>query len=245
MRMISSRKLLGAASCLLAALVCGGAHADVRVPAIFGSNMVLQRNMRAPIWGTASPGEQVVVQIGARKTRTTANESGHWMVSVGPYPAGGPHKVLISGQNNTLEFDNVLFGEVWVASGQSNMEWPLVLARDGENEVRNATNPKIRLFVVAKAALAEPATDCKGSWAECSPESARNFSAVGYFFARNLYRRLQVPIGIIQSAWGGTPAESWTNRKWLESDPDFEAIVARIPPPGQTTKPDDPRCSMA
>lgn len=216
------------------------AVAVVKTPAIFGDHMVLQRNVRAPVWGTANPGEAVTVRIASRKVTTRADANGKWMVRIGPFPAGGPHTVTVSGEENTLTFQNVMFGEVWVASGQSNMEWPLIAARNGDAEVRNANNPNLRLFVVAKAVLPEPAVDCKGAWAECTPESARNFSAVAYFFGRNLYRRLQIPIGLVQTAWGGTPAESWTSRKWLESDPDFAPIVARIPEPGQTTKKDDP-----
>jgi len=216
------------------------AGAVVKTPAIFGDHMVLQRNVRAPVWGTANPGESVTVQIASRKVTTRADATGKWMVRIGPFPAGGPHTMTVAGEENTLTFQNVMFGEVWVASGQSNMEWPLIAARNGEAEVRNANNPNLRLFIVAKAALPEPASDCKGAWAECTPESARNFSAVAYFFGKNLYRRLQIPIGLIETAWGGTPAESWTSRKWLESDPDFAPIVERIPEPGQTTKKGDP-----
>ncbi len=216
------------------------ARAEVKLPAIFGNNMVLQRNMRVPVWGTAQPGEKITVAVGARKVVVTADSQGNWMARVGPFAAGGPHTLTVSAESGSVTFENVMFGEVWVASGQSNMEWPLAAVRNAEFEVANAKYPNIRLFVVQKAVSPEPLRDCKGSWSECTPESARGFSAVAYFFGRYLHRHLQMPIGLIESAWGGTPAESWTSRKWLEGDPDLTPMLARIPPPGQTTKPNDP-----
>lgn len=223
-----------------AATLAASASAEVKLSPMFGDHMVLQRNMRAPIWGTADPGESVTVAIGPRKVVVRADNSGNWMARVGPFPAGGPHTITVSGPANSITLSNVLFGEVWIASGQSNMEWPLAAVRNADYEVRNAANPKIRLFVVAKAVKPEPTRELVGSWAECTPETARGFSAVAYFFGRSLFRRLQVPIGLIETAWGGTPAESWTARKWLESDPDLSPMLARIPPPGQTVKADDP-----
>jgi len=212
----------------------------LQMPAIFGDHMVLQRNVRAPLWGTGEPGETVTVQIGARKVSGRVGTDGRWMVRVGPFAGGGPHAVTVTAPSGQIRFQDIAFGEVWIASGQSNMEFPLVASRSGEAEVRSAANRDLRLFVVAKAALEAPASDCKGSWSVCSPESARGFSAVAYFFGRALHRRLQVPIGLIETAWGGTPAESWTARKWLEEDPILSPMLARIPPPGQTTKPDNP-----
>ncbi len=224
----------------LAVMVPNFARAEVKLSPLFGDNMVLQRNVRAPIWGVAAPGESVTVAIGARKVVVRADDSGKWEARVGPFPAGGPHTISVAGQANTITINNVLFGEVWVASGQSNMEWPVAASRNAEYEIKNAVNPAIRLFIVTKASKPEPTRELTGSWSECSPETVRGFSAVAYFFGRALFRRLQVPIGLIESAWGGTPAESWTARAWLESDPDLTPMLARIPPPGQTVKADDP-----
>ncbi len=224
----------------LAVMVPNFARAEVKLSPLFGDNMVLQRNVRAPIWGVAAPGESVTVAIGARKVVVRADDSGKWEARVGPFPAGGPHTISVAGQANTITINNVHFGEVWVASGQSNMEWPVAASRNAEYEIKNAVNPAIRLFIVTKASKPEPTRELTGSWSECSPETVRGFSAVAYFFGRALFRRLQVPIGLIESAWGGTPAESWTARAWLESDPDLTPMSARIPPPGQTVKADDP-----
>jgi sialate O-acetylesterase len=225
---------------LLAVLLPTLASAEVKLPPLFGDHMVLQRNMRVPIWGTADPGESVTITTDARKVTVKADTSGNWQARIGPFPAGGPHTIIVSGVANTVTFNNVMYGEVWVASGQSNMEFPMAAVRNAEYEIKNATNTKIRLFNVAKAVKPEPTRELTGAWAECSPETVRGFSAVAYFFGRALYRRLQVPIGLIETAWGGTPAESWTARKWMENDPDLSPMLARIPAPGQTVKPNDP-----
>jgi sialate O-acetylesterase len=216
------------------------ALAEVKLPAIFGNNMVLQRNMRAPIWGTADAGETVSITIGPRKVVVRADATGAWQAKIGPFPAGGPHTITVAGATSTATLTNVMVGEVWVASGQSNMEWPLTASRNAEYEIKNSAQPRIRLFSLAKAVKSEPTRGMEGAWAECGPETVARFSAVAYFFGRALHRRLQIPIGLIQTAWGGTPAESWTARKWLESHEDLTPMLNRIPPPGQTTKADDP-----
>ncbi|MBM3493580.1 MAG: sialate O-acetylesterase, partial [Armatimonadetes bacterium] len=216
------------------------AWAEVKLPPLFGSNMVMQRDVRAPIWGTADPGETVTLTIGPRKVVVRAGDTGAWQARIGPFPAGGPHTIKIAGAAGSVTFTNVMFGEVWVASGQSNMEWPVAATRNADYEIKNSANPAIRLFGVTKAVKAEPTKELAGAWAECSPQSVGGFSAVAYFFGRALYRRLQMPIGLIQTAWGGTPAESWTALKHMEGDPDLTPMLSRIPPPGQTTKPGDP-----
>ncbi len=207
------------------ALAGAPGYADVRLARIFGDHMVLQRGKPVPIWGTAEPGEKVTVEFRGQKVSTVAERSGAWRVTLKPMPAGGPFRMTVRGAN-IVELDDVLVGEVWVCSGQSNMEWPLFLARDGEREVSAANYPQIRLFMVPKAVADVPQSDLPGGqWAVCSPETARNFSAVGYFFARELHRELGVPVGMIQSAWGGTPAESWTSLATLESNPVLRPIL--------------------
>ncbi|NSW80263.1 MAG: sialate O-acetylesterase [Chthonomonadetes bacterium] len=201
------------------------ASADVRLPRIFGDHAVLQRGQPIPVWGTAEPGEKVTVEFHGQKVFTTADRTGKWRVTLKPVSAGGPFEMTVKG-NNTIVLRDLLVGEVWVCSGQSNMEWPLFLARNAEQEIASANYPQIRLFMVPKAVADVPQEDISGGeWRVCTPESARNFSAVGYFFARELHQALNVPVGMIQSAWGGTPAESWTSRSTLESNPQLRPIL--------------------
>ena len=128
---------------------------------------------------------------------------------------------------NTITLRNVLVGEVWVGSGQSNMQMAVQSSADAKNEIANATYPKIRLFSVERKVADAPQEDCKGSWVECSPETVPGFSAVAYFFGRELHKQLNVPVGLIHTSWGGTPAEAWTCQKMLKSDPDFKPILER------------------
>lgn len=202
-----------------------GATADVRLPKIFGDHAGLQRGKPMPVWGTADPGEKVTVEWRGQKVSTTADRNGKWRVTLKPMPAGGPYEMVVKGKN-TVVLKDILVGEVWVCSGQSNMEWPLFLARNGEQEVASANYPQIRLFIVPKAIADQPQEDLPGGeWRVCTPESARNFSAVGYFFARELHRALNVPVGMVESAWGGTPAESWTSLSTLETNPVLRPIL--------------------
>lgn len=219
-------RVIGLASLALWLTFVASAQADVRLARIFSEHMVLQRGKPVPIWGFAEPGEKVTMEFRGQKVSTVADRTGVWRVVLSPMSAGGPFRMTVRG-NNTVELSDVLVGEVWVCSGQSNMEWPLFLARDGEREVASANHPRIRLFMVPKSVADVPQSDLNGGqWAVCSPETARNFSAVGYFFARELHHQLGVPVGMIQSAWGGTPAESWTSLATLESNPVLRPILA-------------------
>ena len=213
-------------SLLLLLALCPAARADVRVPSLIGDNMVLQQGPRARVWGTAEPGERVTVSIGGRVARAAADARGRWQVFVGPLRAGGPFELTVAGRNR-LTFRNVLVGEVWVCSGQSNMEWPLSASRDGAREVAQADHPEIRLFTVRKATAAAPLEDVEGRWVVTKPETAAPFSAVGYFFGRELHRRLGVPVGLINTSWGGTPAEAWTSRGALAASPALRPILDR------------------
>ena len=211
----------------LLVLVCAVARADVSLPAVFGDDMVLQRDIALPFWGTAEPGERVQVSIGNAAVAVMAGADGAWRVDLPAMQAGGPHKVEVRGAN-AVTFANVLVGDVWICSGQSNMEWPLAAARDAEAEIAAADHPTIRLFTVAKRVAQEPLTELQGAWAECNPQTAGDFSAVGYFFGRSLSTELNVPLGLIDSSWGGTPAESWTRHEILEADEDFRPILDRF-----------------
>jgi len=206
------------------------AEGKLRLPSIFGDHMVLQCNMPVPVWGWAEPNEEVAVILKGKLHRVTkANSNGRWMVKLPPQPAGGPHELIVRTRGETIRFTDVLFGEVWICSGQSNMEWPVALAQNPEQEISNANFPQIRFFIVEKSVALEPQSDCKGKWEVCSPETVRTFSAVGYFFGREIHQQLKVPVGLIGTYWGGTPAESWTDLKTLESDPDFKPILKRLP----------------
>ena len=202
------------------------AVADVSLPSVIGDNMVLQRDAKIPIWGWADEGEKVTVSFAGQEESATACAAGEWKVSLKPVKAGGPHEMKISGKNEIV-VKNILVGEVWVCSGQSNMEWPVNRSNDAEEEVAKANYPKIRLFMANHTIAAKPQDNVGGSWNECSPETVGGFSAVGYFFGRDLHKELDVPIGLIKSAWGGTPAESWTTAEAMQADPDFKPILDR------------------
>jgi sialate O-acetylesterase len=200
--------------------------AEIKLPAIFGPHMVLQRGQKDKVWGTAEPGERVVVAIAGQEKATEAGPDGKWSVTLDPLPAGGPHSLSISGKKDTVVFDDVLVGEVWICSGQSNMEWPVSQSNDGDLEALTARWPKIRLISVPKVGTQEPQSDFKGQWEVCSPDSVKGFSAVGYYFGRQLHQALDVPVGLIDDAWGGSAAEAWVRRDRLADNPKFKGLLS-------------------
>lgn len=201
------------------------ARADVTMPQIFGSHMVLQRDQKDKVWGWAEPREEVTVQIAGQTKTAKADGDGAWAVQLDPLPAGGPHTMTVKGKN-TLSFDDVLIGEVWLCSGQSNMQFEVGQANDGDLETLTADYPKIRLISVPQVGTQEPQKDFQGKWEPCTPETARHFSAVGFFFGRTLYQALDVPIGLIDDSWGGSAAEAWVRRDLLEKDPKYKDLLA-------------------
>jgi sialate O-acetylesterase len=213
------------ATAALIGLACLPAAAAVSMPNIFGDHMVLQADARAPVWGWAAPGERVKVTFAGTTLQTTTNADGRWEVTLRRMPAGGPHELTVTGRENELHFSDVLVGEVWVGSGQSNMGWPVSKSNDAEAEIAGAAYPQIRLFQVELKASTEPQTNCEGKWVLCTPENIPEFSAVLYYFGRDLHKELQMPMGLIQTAWGGTPAEAWTSRPALEADPELKYLV--------------------
>lgn len=200
--------------------------ADVSTPAIFGDHMVLQRNQANPVWGWAEAGEKVTVSIGGQEHTAKADRNGDWKVTLNPLPAGGPHRLTIKGKN-TVNYDDVLVGEVWICSGQSNMAWPVQNSYDGDLVAITANHPEIRLISVPQVGTQEPQNDFDGEWAHCSPAVVKDFSAVGYRFGLQLHQALGVPIGLIDNAWGGSAAEAWIRRDVLQKDKRYDALLDR------------------
>ncbi|HUU09711.1 MAG TPA: sialate O-acetylesterase [Phycisphaerae bacterium] len=210
-----------AALCVCLALATS-ATADVRLPKVIGDHMVLQQGGDLPIWGWADAGEDVTVSLGGQKVAAKAGADGRWQVRLKPLKAGGPLKMTVAGKN-TLKVADILVGEVWVCSGQSNMQMSV---RSSANAA--ADYPKIRLFTVPNVTATEPQDDCKGQWVACSPQTVEHFSAAGYFFGRMLHKDLDVPLGLINTSWGGTPSEAWTSQETVDAVADFKPIVDRF-----------------
>lgn len=218
-------------------------QAEVVLPAMFGNHMVVQRDLPVHVWGRADAGEAVEVDFRGQTASTSASRDGKWEVYLKPGGAGGPFEFKVRA-SSSITLKDVHVGEVWVASGQSNMVWPLERSRDAEKEIAAASHPAIRYFKVELSTADEPQSDVRAQWQVVSPETAAEFSAVAYFFARHLRGKLDVPFGIIQSAWGGTPAEAWTSsdalasvaelagmapdfdREAVQADKDFEKALA-------------------
>lgn len=228
------RRLTRVFQVLVGALLCASgcwwvtpAAADVRLPKIFGDRMVFQQGQKANLWGWAEKGEKVTVTFGSATGETTADDNGKWSLQVDPPAAGGPYELTVAGKNN-VKLTDVLVGEVWVASGQSNMEWSVRQSANPQEEATNANFPLIRMIKVPRNPAKDPQDDINSSdWKTCSPETVSEFSAVGYFFARKLHQDLNVPVGIINTSWGGTICEAWTSRPALEADPDYQEILNR------------------
>ncbi|GAA4755968.1 sialate O-acetylesterase [Flavisolibacter ginsenosidimutans] len=223
------------ASCL-SFFAFGFLHAQVKLPAIISNNMVLQQNAKVALWGWAKPGEQVTVtnSWNRRATTVTADASGKWLTYVTTTKAGGPYKLTFKA-SNTIDVDNILLGEVWLSSGQSNMEFfigkksnPSYTGVINHDEVmKDAEHPDIRMIDVPNKVADEPQADFKGDWKICTAQTIDTFSAVAYFFAKEINKATGYPVGIINSTWGGTPAEAWTKKEVLQSDADLNQILVR------------------
>ena len=202
----------------------GVASADVAMSPIFSNDMVLQRDRKLSVWGTADPGEAVSITAAGQTKKTQADNQGHWMVHLDPLKAGGPFTVTVKGKN-TLRFENVLAGDVWLCGGQSNMAMRVQASMNWPQELAASEHPNIRLFRVTNRTAPKPTKALSGRWYVCGKKTVANFTAVGYFFGRKLHKELNVPIGLIHSNWGGTPARSWTSRKAMEADPAFKKAI--------------------
>jgi sialate O-acetylesterase len=199
------------------------ARADVQLRHVFSDNMVLQRGAVVPVFGTADEGEQVTVKFRGQEVKTTAKD-GRWRVDLANMEVGGPFEMTVSGKN-TLTLKNILVGEVWIGSGQSNMQMNVARTVGGQEAIAASANPKVRLLTVPRVASPEPQSDFKGSWVEAGPTTTPDFSAVLYYFGRDLQRALGVPVGLIHTSWGGTPAEAWTPVSALQADPELKTIL--------------------
>lgn len=203
------------------------ARADVKLPALISDGMVLQQGIDVPLWGWADEGESVTVEFQNQKVTAIAKD-GKWMARLKPLKAGGPFTLTVSGKNK-IELKNVLVGEVWICSGQSNMQWRLNQTDNAEAEIAAAKYPMIRLFTVPRSEVDAPVKDVKAEWKECSPETVAAFSAVGYYFGRDLHKARNVPIGLINNAVGGSPAESWTSSGVLNGDAEYKQFPTEYP----------------
>lgn len=218
------------AAALAVALVCGGSlRAEVQLPAIFTSHMVLQRDQANPVWGKAAPGEDVTVSIAGQEHKAKAGEDGRWTVKLDALKVNAePQQLTIKGSSGSqIVLDDVLVGEVWICSGQSNMQWSVDQGTNPDLEKLTAKYPQIRLISVPQVGTQEPQFTFNGKWEACTPENVGQFSAVGYAFGRQLHNTLNVPIGLIDDAWGGSACEAWINRDTLAKDGRFSELLAR------------------
>lgn len=222
---IFSQSMKRAIGFIVISLLSCSLFAQVELPALFSDNMVLQQKFENPIWGWASPGETIKAKGSWDNiTRnTSAGQDGKWQLQLYTPKAGGPYFISIN--DDTLH--NVMIGEVWICSGQSNMQWALDQTMNHEEEIPKADYPAIRFFYLARQLSDEPQKDCHAYWTDCNPETAKDFSAVAYYFGRKLHAELDVPVGLIHTSWGGSSAQAWVREKILRSDPDYDLYYSR------------------
>ncbi len=257
-------------SCLLAMVIAVtlsySVRADLTLPAYYSDHMVLQREITLAIWGKANAGEEVIVSINGQTIKGTTKPDGEFIVELSPLKAGGPYTLTIETGDSKKTFNDVLVGDVWVCSGQSNMWWPLHETQDGPTELQKAEHPQIRLITIASTIVPQNPLTMKTKWVVCNGDTARNFSAVGYYFARELQKTINIPIGLVNASYGGTPAEAWTSKwafdrysdelkpildAWDASDAKYDAWIKQAEElkqtgqaiPTQPAPPSDPRTS--
>src|SRR5688572_2840750 len=207
------------------------AQAEIRLPKLFGDHMVLQQKTEANLWGWAEPNEEVKVTLGEATATTKADSDGKWKTKLKTPAAGGPHELTFKGANE-ITLKDVYIGEVWIASGQSNMEWSVAASANPMEEAASANHPTIRMIKVQRIPAENPVDDIPidpgtkkttptSGWSVCAPDTVPQFSAVGYFFARELAKELDVPVGIVNTSWGGTVCEAWTSKEALAAVPEL------------------------
>jgi len=225
-------KLISAAASILFVLLSFTSSAKIRLPNVLASNMVIQRNSEMALWGWAAPGEKIFITTSWNNKTDSATATGNadWKLKINTPAAGGPYTITFKA-SNTIVLDNIMSGEVWVCSGQSNMEWSSDQnLKQIMDELPKSSNANIRLFHIPKRTANYPQDNCEGEWKVCGPESLKSFSAVGYFFGKKLQQTLNVPIGLINSSWGGTPAETWTPDEVVTNDNVLKEASAKLKP---------------
>ena len=221
----------------LAALVSAApVHAAVTLPSVLNAHMVLQRDRPVPVWGWADAGEKVVVSFAGQAKEVITGADGRWQVNLDAMPASAEPRTMVIKGTNELKLDDVLVGEVWIGSGQSNMQWSVEASADPQNEIAAANHPGIRLFLVPLVSSPVPMKNVEASWTACSPQTVPKFSAVLYYMGRHLHRELNVPVGLIASSWGGSRIEPWTPVEGFEQVPSqrSNAKIVRTNTPGYT-----------
>ncbi len=214
------RYLIAALGAMLAGV--SAAQADVRLPEIISNNMVLQKDIPLPIWGWADAGEEVTVTLGESSVKGTADGAGKWRVTLPAVKtAGGPHEMTVKGKNE-IKVSNILIGEVWAGSGQSNMQWNVAQSTNGPQEIASAKFPKIRLFMIPLIPSGTPSEHVAAQWVECSPETVAGSSAVLFFFGREIHQKLDMPVGLITTAWGGTRIQPWIPPQGYTAIPELD-----------------------
>lgn len=215
---------------LLLVALHSAAFAQLKLARLFSDHVVLQRQKTIPVWGWASPNENVKVSLANQTQSAKADASGKWMVKFSAMEAGGPHQLTVSAKSGNLNINDILIGEVWLCSGQSNMEWRVAQANNYIEEKKDSDYPKIRHFFVEHEVTMTPQADLKtGEWKICSPETVGNFTAVGFFFARELYQKLNIPVGLLHSSWGGSQIEGWISKEAMLTDDELSAYAQGLP----------------
>ncbi len=217
--MVTTKRIIAT---LLIALFTTVSQAEVRLPSIIGSHMVVQQGMKVPIWGWAEPGERVTVAMRDKTATAVADAAGKWKVNIGPFDLGEPCSMTIAGENS-IELIDILVGEVWLCGGQSNMATTLKGYAD-QQELGEIDSPELRLFKVEMNSTDQPQEDCQGRWTRCNPTSAAEFSANGYYFGQHLHEQLKVPVGLIHGCVSGTPGEAWASSETVAA-PAYEEFV--------------------
>ena len=223
---------------LLVVVASPAAWAEVRLHRLFSDHMVLQQQQPVRVFGWASPGEKVTVKLGAVEGQTTAGKDGFFLVQLPPQKAGGPFGLIVEGKDSRVALQDVMVGEVWVCSGQSNMQWPVSRSANAQQVIANSKNDMLRLFTVERRPSDTPETDVRGGpWQLCGPKTVPGFSAVAYHFGKQLQEKLGVAVGLISSNYGGTPAEAWTSREALAAHPKLKYYLDRPRNPRDKDRP--------
>ncbi len=217
----------GVLLCVLVVVCCSStAYSAVKLPAVIGNNMVLQRDVPVPIWGWADKGEEVTVTAAGQTLTAKAGDDGRWKVVLAKLNVGQPLEMTVKGSSgNTITLKNILVGDVWLCSGQSNMQMNVGSCNDAAKDIAAANFPQIRLITVPCVGTPEPQKDFAGQWVECAPNTVGGFSAAAYFFGRMLHQEIKVPIGLIHCSWGASSCETWIKRSALDADPQYQAML--------------------